>query len=126
MRYLVNNGEHQREYDELKERKIDNTNAKHVAFEHLRYIMQSKVVFMCDQLTNKDGIITEMTKGRLRFLQDYGIPNVKVIYEGIIAPQPNEVGRDELVEALDFLFKNKDDSRKVIYHKQFQYGFRIK
>ena len=86
-----------------------------MAFEHLRYIMQDKVVYMCDSMRDKaTGGVNKTTQDRLKFLQAYGIPNVKTIYDGIIAPQPNDIGRGELVEALDYLFKNKDDNRGYV------------
>ena len=127
MKYLINGGRYQDLYNEYKSiKKMDKTIARHVAFEHIRYIMQDLVVFKADSLIDKKtGDVNNTTKDRLKFLQSYGIPKVKAIYDGIIAPKPNDLGRIELVEAFDYLFKNKDDDRKVTYHKQFPNGFKI-
>ena len=128
MKYLINGGRYQDLYNEYKSiKKMDKTIARHVAFEHIRYIMQDMVVFKSDSLIDKKtGDVNNTTKDRLKFIQAYGIPKVKAIYDGIIAPQPNDLGRIELVEAFDYLFKNKDDDRKVTYSKHYSNGFRIK
>jgi hypothetical protein len=127
MKYLIKGGRYQDLYNEYKSiKKMDKSIARHVAFEHIRYIMQDMVVFKSDSLIDKKtGDVNNTTKDRLKFIQAYGIPKVKAIYDGIIAPQPHDLGRIELVEAFDYLFKNKDDDRKVTYHKQFPNGFKI-
>lgn len=131
MIYLVKRGLYQRDYNELNElKKMDKNKARHVAFENLRFIMQDLVVFKGVSMReiSEDGIISvnKTTQDRLKFLQSYGIPNVVGIYKGIIAPQPTDEGRDELVQALDYLFKHKDDDRVVAYNKHLENGFLIK
>ena len=128
MKYLINGGRYQDLYNEYKTiKKMDKTLARHCAFEHIRYIMQDLVVFKADSLIDKKtGDVNNTTKDRLKFLQAYGIPKVRAIYDALIAPQPHDLGRIELVEAFDYLFKNKDDDRKVIYDKHYSNGFKIK
>ena len=131
MKYLVKGGLHQRDYNQYKEiKKLDKNNARHMAFEHLRFIMQDLVVFKGVSMreVSDEGIISvnKSTQDRLKFLQEYGVPDVVGIYKGIIAPQPTDLGRDELVQGLDYLFKNKDDNREVKYHKNLPNGFLIK
>ena len=132
MIYLLKGGKFQRDFEQYRPTVKDKDNldkAKQVAFNYLYEILVDKYVFKCDglRLSNEDwiGYVSNATKNKFKFLQEYGIPNVAKIYEGVVEAHPNRTGRAEIIKAFDYLLGN-DDARTVTYHKAFKNGYRIK